>query len=70
LKSNGSISKSGARPSVADFYLFVMLLWAVKFEIDLPKPLQELVASMVARPAVQRAMAQEGLRVPSNMRFY
>jgi glutathione S-transferase len=60
----------GGRPSVADFYLFVMLLWAVKFEIDLPEPLQGLMASMVARPAVQRAMAQEGLSVPSIMGFY
>jgi len=30
---------SGDRPSVADCYLFVMLLWSDKFGIGIPEPL-------------------------------
>jgi glutathione S-transferase len=51
----------GSRPSVADFYLFVMLLWADRFSLDLPLPLLGLRERMKARPAVQIAMASEGL---------
>jgi len=54
----------GPRPSVADCYLFVMLLWAMRFDIAIPEALLVLRGSMVARPAVQKAMAREGLRVP------
>jgi glutathione S-transferase len=53
-----------ARISVADCYLFVMLLWAMKFGIPIPDPLLMLHGSMLGRSAVQRAMAREGLRVP------
>ena len=49
------------RPSVADCYLFVMLLWCQKFEITIPEPLQALLIRMMARPAVQTAMQHEGL---------
>ncbi len=51
----------GATPSVADFYLFVMLLWADRFALDLPLPLLGLREHMKARPAVQAAMAAEGI---------
>ncbi|VXB67356.1 glutathione binding-like protein [Brevundimonas sp. G8] len=51
----------GDRPSVADFYLFVMLLWAERFEVITPEPLQALRARMLARPAVRAAMVYEGL---------
>ena len=51
----------GDHPSVADFYLFVMLLWADRFALDLPLPLLGLRERMKARPAVQAAMAAEGI---------
>jgi glutathione S-transferase len=54
----------GPRPSVADCYLFVMLLWTMRFGIAIPDAFLVLRGSMVNRPAVQKAMAREGLRVP------
>jgi glutathione S-transferase len=51
----------GHEPTVADFYLFVMLLWAERFDIKVPPQLAELRARMKTRPAVQSAMQQEGL---------
>jgi glutathione S-transferase len=51
----------GDQPSVADFYLFVMLLWAVKFGVAVPAPLAALRERMLIRPAVQLAMMNEGL---------
>jgi glutathione S-transferase len=54
----------GSRPTVADCYLFVMLMWSMKFGIAVPDTLLELRGSMVSRPAVQKAMEREGLRVP------
>ena len=51
----------GAKPSVADFYLFVMLLWAERFDVTVPAPLIALRKRMASRPAVQEAMRQEGL---------
>ncbi len=51
----------GSRPSVADFYLFVMLLWAQKFGVETPPALQALRDRLRSRPAVQAAMAHEGL---------
>lgn len=52
----------GDRPSVADFYLFVMLLWARRFQVPIPEPLAALRARIAARPAVRAAMAHEGLQ--------
>jgi len=52
----------GDEPSVADFYLFVMLLWAQRFNVATPPELATLASRMKARPAVQRALQQEGLR--------
>jgi glutathione S-transferase len=51
----------GERPCVADFYLFVMLLWAEKFGVETPVALVALRARMRSRPAVRAAMAYEGL---------
>ena len=51
----------GDRPSVADFYLFVTLNWATKFEIDVPAPLSTLRGRLTTRPSVAKAMAHEGL---------
>jgi len=52
----------GQTPSVADFYLFVILRWAVRFEVEIPPALVDLLQRMEHRPAVQRALAAE--RVP------
>lgn len=46
--------------SVADCYLFVILRWAEKFGVTVPKTLLHLQWRMEARPAVQAAIAQEG----------
>ncbi len=51
----------GDRPSVADFYLFVMLLWAQKFGVETPDALVALRDRIRARAAVQAALAYEGL---------
>jgi glutathione S-transferase len=51
----------GSSPSVADFYLFVMLLWAERFDVGIPAALMLLRHHMASRPAVQAAMLQEGL---------
>ncbi len=49
------------RPSVADFYLFVMLLWAEKFGVETPEALVSLRERLKLRPAVREAMTYEGL---------
>ncbi len=49
----------GDRPTVADYYLFVMLGWAHKFQISLADPLQAFHARMKDRSAVQDAQARE-----------
>lgn len=51
----------GSRPSVADCYLFVMLLWAERFNVATPEPLVALRRRMRARPSVRAAMVYEGL---------
>jgi glutathione S-transferase len=51
----------GSQPTVADFYLFVMLLWADRFGLTVPDRLQVLRDRMLERPAVQAAMQAEGL---------
>ncbi|EFH09716.1 glutathione S-transferase family protein [Pseudoroseomonas cervicalis] len=48
--------------SIADSALFVVEYWAVKrMNMDLPPKVQAHFERMLARPAVQRAMASEGL---------
>ncbi len=51
----------GADMSVADAYLFVMLLWAKKNGIEAPARLAALRDRMMERPAVRKAMTHEGL---------
>jgi glutathione S-transferase len=53
----------GDHPCVADFYLFVMLRWSMRFGVEVPPALADLLARMEARPAVQRALCEEGLPV-------
>jgi glutathione S-transferase len=47
--------------TVADAYLFVMLLWTEKNGLSVPDPLKRLMENMKARPTVQVAMKHEGL---------
>lgn len=51
----------GDGPTVADNYLFVTLLWADKFGIELPQALKDFRERNMAREAVQQAMKDEGL---------
>lgn len=51
----------GDQPTVADFYLFVMLIWAERFEVPVPEAMARLREEMRARPAVQAALRTEGL---------
>lgn len=51
----------GDRPTVADFYLFVMLRWAEKFGVEVPECLLGLRRRLEARPAVRAALEVEGL---------
>lgn len=51
----------GPDVSVADCYLFVMLLWAQKNDLQAPAKLTAFRNRMMQRPAVQKAMKHEGL---------
>jgi glutathione S-transferase len=51
----------GSQLSVADCYLFVMLLWAKKFDVEPPAALAAFRDRMMQVPAVQKAMQHEGL---------
>ena len=51
----------GPTVSVADFYLFVMLLWAKKFDVEPPAPLVAFRERMMTLSSVQKAMTHEGL---------
>ncbi len=51
----------GSTVSVADFYLFVMLLWAKKFGVEPPAHLVAFRERMMTLPSVQKAMKHEGL---------
>ena len=51
----------GANATVADAYLFVMLLWAAKNKIAIPEPLKAFSQHMRSRPTVQAALRREGL---------
>lgn len=61
----GTLSKQpfllGQQFSVADAYLFTVLRWSTRVEIQLPQPLQEFVQRVKARPAVAKALEVEGL---------
>ena len=47
--------------TVADAYLFVMLMWAKKFELAVPEPLPAYFDRVRARAGVQGALEMEGL---------
>lgn len=51
----------GSEVSVADFYLFVMLLWAKKNNVEVPGKLASFRDRLLERPAVKSAMTHEGL---------
>ncbi len=51
----------GSAPSVADFYLFVMLLWAKKFDLQVPGPLTSFRDRLMERESVKKAMQHEEL---------
>lgn len=51
----------GDRLSAADPYLYVMLRWARMLELAAPEPLAAFARRMEERPAVQRALRDEGL---------
>ena len=50
-----------ADDTVADCYLFVMLLWAKKFDVEAPATLVAFCERMMKLPSVQKAMKHEGL---------
>jgi glutathione S-transferase len=51
----------GSALSAADCYLFVMLLWAEKYGLDVPAKLASFRDRMISRPSVKTAMTHEGL---------
>jgi glutathione S-transferase len=51
----------GAGYSVADAYLFVMLMWTRNNGLALPVPLPAYFERIKVRPAVQRSLKEEGL---------
>ena len=51
----------GAKPSIADFHLFVMFVWADRFALQPPVPLPALRERLKSRPAVRTAMAAKGI---------
>ncbi len=51
----------GSTVSVADCYLFVMLLWAKKFDVEVPTKLGTFRERMMVLPSVQKAMKHERL---------
>lgn len=51
----------GQELSVADPYLFVMLLWAEKHQVAVSEPLKPFADRMKGRPAVKLALQHEGL---------
>jgi glutathione S-transferase len=51
----------GNEASVADAYLFTMLLWAQKVGLDVPQRLADFAQRMRTRPAVKLALKHEGL---------
>lgn len=51
----------GARFTVADAYLFVMLTWARKFGVTIPSLLNWYFEDVMERDCVREALAEEGL---------
>src|SRR6185437_9560430 len=59
----------GDRMTIADPYLVVMLMWAGKNEIEVPKRLSGYLERMKTTPSVVRALADEGLSPDSRQWF-
>ena len=59
---DGSDWLVGGKPTVADNYLLVTLLWADKFGVELPRELIAYRKRNLEREAVAEAMQREGLR--------
>jgi glutathione S-transferase len=51
----------GPRFTVADAYLFVMLRWALAFDVPIGLELTGYMERVAERPTVKRALAEEGL---------
>lgn len=51
----------GPRFTTADAYLFVMLRWALQFDVPVPSELTAYFERVAERPAVRQALAEEGL---------
>lgn len=54
----------GPRFTVADAYLFVMLRWAQAFDVPISPEMIGYFERIAERPAVRRALVEEGLFVP------
>lgn len=63
MRLNGQSFLMGGRMTVADAYFFVMLTWAKKLNLNLTRytNLERFYTRMSERPAVQRALREEGL---------
>ena len=59
----------GDQMTIADPYLVVMLMWAGKCEIEVPRRLGDYLARMKTTPSVVRALADEGLSLDSRQWF-
>ena len=51
----------GSSFSVVDAYLFVMLRWSKKNEVEVPSELGSYFDRLQSRPSVKRALEEEGL---------
>ena len=60
-KLNGNRFLLGQLITVADCYLFVMLLWARKFAVEVQPSLQAYFDRMRDRPAILQALKEEGI---------
>jgi glutathione S-transferase len=56
----------GDAMSVADAYLFVMLMWASKNGLTIPAPLAAYSERLRTRPAVRLSLEHEGLAQPAS----
>lgn len=51
----------GDRMTIADPYLFVMLMWGIRQGVDIPQRLHAYHAGMAKQPSVAKALVAEGL---------
>ena len=54
----------GPRFTTADAYLFVMLRWAIQFDVQVSAEMTGYFERVAERPVVRQALAEEGLTVP------